>query len=295
LEVEGLIPSREICSWRSAVGDQTPAPREGEIIVLTFHIHRGISFPLSDFLSAVLRHFRVQPFHLTPNSIVILSGFAALCEGYLGVRPQLDLFRYYYQIKRITLSSGGPLQRCGSVAFKIRRNRVFPDIAGHESVKGWTSSYFYCKDVPKAGHNVGWPAFVDGAAKPTPSWTEAAPHPLSPELIRLRRRIEKLMEKGLTGFDLVYCWFVNRIQPLQHHERLMHEYSENVDDDLRVSKTDLPPCIFDSHIKLMTKLRTEEDKERGWVPSLEMYTQGKCPSVSFVCLLSLGGECIYPP
>jgi hypothetical protein len=38
------------------------------------------------------------------------------------------------------------------------------------------------------------------------------------------------MEKGLTGFDLVYCWFVSQIQPLQHHECLLHEYSENMDD-----------------------------------------------------------------
>jgi hypothetical protein len=93
------------------------------------------------------------------------------------------------------------------------------------------------------------------------------------------------MEKGLTGFDLVYCWFASRIQPLQHHERLMHEYSESIDDDLRVSKKDLPTSVFDARIKSMTKLRTEEDKERGWVPSLEMYTKGKCPSVSFYSLL----------
>jgi hypothetical protein len=174
LEDEGFIPSRALCSWRSAVGDQTPAPREGEIVCLVSHIDRGISFPLSDFCSAVLAHFRVQPFQLTPNSVLIMSGFAALCEGYLGVRPQLDLFRFYYQIKRVTIHSGGPLQRCGSMTFKIRRNRTFPEIAGHESVKGWTGSYFYCKDIPKADHDFGWPAFVDGP----PSRIRAGQRPL---------------------------------------------------------------------------------------------------------------------
>jgi hypothetical protein len=98
-----------------------------------------------------------------------MSGFAALCEGYLGIKPSLDLFRFYYQIKRVTVSSGGSLQRCGSVIFKICRDRTFPDIARHESVKGWTSMYFYCKDLPKAGKAVGWPAFVDGAVEPHPS------------------------------------------------------------------------------------------------------------------------------
>jgi hypothetical protein len=92
LENEGFIPSGALCSWRSAIGDQIPTPREGEIVCLVSHIDRGISFPLSDFCSAVLEHYRVQPFHLTPNSVLIMSGFAALCEGYLGVRPSLDLF-----------------------------------------------------------------------------------------------------------------------------------------------------------------------------------------------------------
>jgi hypothetical protein len=73
------------------------------------HIERGISFPLSDFCSVVLDFYQVQPFHISPKSITIMSGFAALCEGYLGVSPNLELFRYYYGVKRITLFSGGPL------------------------------------------------------------------------------------------------------------------------------------------------------------------------------------------
>jgi hypothetical protein len=65
--------------------------------------------------------------------------------------------------------------------------------------------YFYYKDTPKAGKETGWPAFVDEAVEPQPSWSEAAPHPLSPELRRLCRRIEKLMVDGLSGLDLVFC------------------------------------------------------------------------------------------
>jgi hypothetical protein len=151
------------------MGDNTPAPREGKIVCLVSHVERGISFLLSDFCSEILEHYGVQPFHLTPNSVLIMSGFAALCEGYLGIRPRLDLFSFYYQIKRVTLYSGGPLHHCGSVTFKIRRDRTYPEVVGHESVKNWTGSYFYCKDMPKAGKEVGWPAIVDGAAELHPS------------------------------------------------------------------------------------------------------------------------------
>jgi hypothetical protein len=57
---------------------------------------RGMSFPLSNFCSEVLEHYGLQPFHLPPNSITTLSGFVAFCEGYLGIRPRLDLFSFYY-------------------------------------------------------------------------------------------------------------------------------------------------------------------------------------------------------
>jgi hypothetical protein len=142
--------------------------------------------------------------------------------------------------------------------------------------------YFYCKDHPKAGKEVGWPAFVDGAAEPHPSWSEAAPHPILTELRRLIRRIEKLMADGLSGLDLVYCWLSRRIQPLQHHDRLLHEYSESMDDDLRITNVNLPASILDARLKKLTKLKTKAEKEHGWNPTLEMYTQGSCPSVCFV-------------
>jgi hypothetical protein len=61
-EHEGLIPPRELCAWRSVAGDLVPTPRAGEIVVLMSHIERGISFLLSDFCSAVLDFFQVQPF-----------------------------------------------------------------------------------------------------------------------------------------------------------------------------------------------------------------------------------------
>jgi hypothetical protein len=131
-----------------------------------------------------------------------------------ALSPRLDLFSFYYQIKRLPIHAGGPLCCCGSISFKIRRDRNYPEVAGHESVKNWTGSYFYCKDIPKAGKEVSWPAFVNGPAEPVASWSEPAPHPLTSELCHLIRQIKKLMANQLTGLDLVMSWFTSRIQPL---------------------------------------------------------------------------------
>jgi hypothetical protein len=94
LVAKDFLPPQEACSWHSAVGDEVPAPQEGEIVVLKSHIEMGISFLPSDFFSEVFSHYGLQPFHLSPNSIVTLSGFISLCEGYLGIRPRLDLFSF---------------------------------------------------------------------------------------------------------------------------------------------------------------------------------------------------------
>jgi hypothetical protein len=40
----------------------------------------------------------------------------------------------------------------------------------------------------------------------------------------LARRIAKLTRDGLKGIDTINCWVSWRIQPLQHRDRLMHQY-----------------------------------------------------------------------
>ena len=75
----------------------------------------------------MLEHYAVQPQHLSPNSVLILSGFMALCEGYLGVRPTLELFEYYYMVKRMPVETN-IMRTCGSICFKIRSDhRYFGD------------------------------------------------------------------------------------------------------------------------------------------------------------------------
>ena len=98
---------------------------------------RGTSLPFSNFFLDVLRHFRVLPHNLFPNSILVLSNFVALCEGFLGIKLRLDMFVYFFTVKRESVESKDELRICGTISFKIRPRRCFPDIVGHESCKNW--------------------------------------------------------------------------------------------------------------------------------------------------------------
>ena len=81
-----LAPEKEI----------TPAPEEGERVVFRSHFLRGFGLPLSAFFRSWLDFYQLQPHHLTPNAVVLLSAFVTLCEGYLGVLPTLELWGEFF-------------------------------------------------------------------------------------------------------------------------------------------------------------------------------------------------------
>ena len=77
-----LAPAREI----------SPAPEEGERVVFRSHCLRGFGLPASGFLRSFLDFYNLQPHHLTPNAVMLLSAFVSLCEGFLGLLPTLELW-----------------------------------------------------------------------------------------------------------------------------------------------------------------------------------------------------------
>src|SRR3954470_2767196 len=158
---EGYLPTMEGLAWRAApAGEVTPSPQVREKVYLKAQLVPGVSLPISHFFLSVLNHYMVQPHNLSPNSILVLSTFAALCEGYLGIRPRLDLFVYFFTVKREAAHSKEELRNCGTISFKIRPGRRFPDIVGHESYKNWQRMYFYGPDIPLSGQEATYPDFA---------------------------------------------------------------------------------------------------------------------------------------
>jgi hypothetical protein len=197
-----------------------------------------MSLPPSAFFSAVLQHYGLQPHNIAPNSILVLAGFQALFEGYLGIAPTVEAFKYCFICRRQTIS-GGAMATCGSVTFNCRQGAWYPKIPYVESVKNWTSTFFYCKDIPAPGKTVGIPPFANSPPEHQAHWTEK-PATILPEELRLAfRRIEFLtstmVPPRLDGVDTVLCWLSRRILPLRFRPFKMCEYkAEEVDDTLDI-------------------------------------------------------------
>ena len=87
---------------------------KGFFPIFVHTIYAGLVPPYSPFLEAILEFYQIHLLHLHPNSILILSIFAYLCEAYLGVQPSVALFRSFYALR-----SSAKLERTGCVSFRI--------------------------------------------------------------------------------------------------------------------------------------------------------------------------------
>jgi hypothetical protein len=93
----------------------------------------------------------------------------------------------------------------------------------------------------------------------------------------LARRIAKLSVDGLKGIDTINCWISWWIQPLQHRDRLMHEYT-GANDGMRCSGQELDPKVVEKRIRSLMKSPRKKPLEFG----MAMFENGNCPLVSFL-------------
>jgi hypothetical protein len=92
LENEGTVAPQAESHWRIDFNALVPAPNSTEIVMLKSHVERGLSMPPSSFFTNLLKFYGLQLHHIAPNSLVSVASYAALCEGFLGIRPRVDLF-----------------------------------------------------------------------------------------------------------------------------------------------------------------------------------------------------------
>jgi hypothetical protein len=205
MEQEGLVAAKEISKWRVDPNAAMPAPRKREIVMLKSHVGRGLSFAPSYFLKTMLRHYELQLHHITPNSMTIIAGFIALCEGYLGVYPRGDLFRLYFNIYHNREMNGDP-RNYGSISFVPHSGKTYPYIKPHDSAKGWRGSFYYQADQAPPEKKYGLKSFVDGSTEEQDSWGVMDDSTINNECQLLSHRVFKLVFDGLTGMDTIHCW-----------------------------------------------------------------------------------------
>jgi hypothetical protein len=89
----GVLPPKELCSWRICRGVTVPSEDTHESIIYIPFLIRGLALPISSFFRGLLDFYHLNLTHLNPNSILQVSVFVHLCEAYLGILPHFGLWK----------------------------------------------------------------------------------------------------------------------------------------------------------------------------------------------------------
>ena len=269
LQEEGMISPH----WSFMKDSVIPKPDPDERVLTKAWVERGLSLPCSEFFLSVLTTYGLQPHNICPNSYLLLSNFVTLCEGHLGIRPDIRLWQFFFRVKKETKDKA--MVNCGSMTFMLRPGRMYPPHSSHESVRYWNAGWFYVKNVEVPNVHQGLPKFINQPPKELDSWSLIPALAQYPELNKAAQRISRLVQDGLTGTDLTLSWFSRRIQPLKYNARKICEYT-GVDDPLRVTRDNLPADSLKRRIKTLVKVTRGQP-----VPEIVMdiKTNNQCPPV----------------
>jgi hypothetical protein len=80
-----------------------PTIEDSTILCFESQLVVGLGLPPSKFLSSIMNYLECSLVHLNNNVVSALSSFIMLCECWMGISPDTNLFWYYYSLARYTM------------------------------------------------------------------------------------------------------------------------------------------------------------------------------------------------
>lgn len=138
--------------------------------------------------------------------MLVLAIFSHLCEGSVGVRPSLELFRHFFAMRQ---NSGNQTSDCVTFRLaekKAEANFIPPNLYSH--VKEWHPRWVLVK-TPRGSAWLWEPA---APAEKHDGWTSCPAGNASESVLQL---IKYFTEKGLDGRMVALSFSRLRVAPLQ--------------------------------------------------------------------------------
>jgi hypothetical protein len=107
--------------------EREPNPPYGYVVsFIRFH-KRGFAAPASRFMRALCYHYGVELHNFTPNAISQAATFVGVCEGFMGIPVNWDLWVHLFRAELHTLSTPEPKIRhavhAGGMTISLRNTR----------------------------------------------------------------------------------------------------------------------------------------------------------------------------
>jgi hypothetical protein len=246
----GVLPPKELCSWRICRGVTVPTEDTHESVIYFPFLIRGLALPVSPFFHGLLDFYDLNLTHLNPNSILQASIFIHLCEAYLGILPHFGLWKYLYHCR--PGMAGGQHQLVGGASLELCRGRKteYLDIPLKDSIKGWHLEWFIVENhykslPPRSGRQ---PDVC------TPSWVESPTPSEVTEAKVLLVEVCLLKDRGLTAEVVVADFVFKNIQPLKDRAYPAYLYS-GINDSTRVTNRRIPTEDLVSRLNMILRGR----------------------------------------
>ncbi|KAM0845108.1 hypothetical protein ACQ4PT_056606 [Festuca glaucescens] len=230
-----------------------PVVEPSERVVFVAHFDRGFGLPASAFFRAFLEFFGLQPHHLPANAYVTLSCYAAFCEGYAGLWPDVDFWSRLFYIKAQT--TNGELRACGANENPAKDLLNLPEFL----------------PAPPAKTNWGFcPKPADPAAE------------VNMLLEFLRTCVTR---DHLTGADLLCTFISRRVLPLQWRVHKICHMSGRL-DPTRTSKVQLSLEGVARRVNHISQAKLPDN----WQWGMEPFSRNDPPALNFPRMIVEDGD-----
>jgi hypothetical protein len=160
-------------------------------VVSVIHFHeRGFTAPASRFMRALCHHYGVELHNFALNAISQAATFVGVCEGFLGIPVNWDLWIHLFRAELYTLPTTETRTRravhAGGMSLAVRSHRKDDYIPSTMTTNNedWERGWFYLRNAepglpptPARCSGRGRPPGTTGCPRPSTrrGWTRSWP------------------------------------------------------------------------------------------------------------------------
>jgi hypothetical protein len=132
--------------------DHAPNPPSGYVVSFVRFHERGFTAPASCFMRALCHHYDVELHNFVSNAISQAATFVGVCEGYLGIQVNWDLWIHLFRAELFTQQTSEPRTRravrAGGMSLALRGQRKDDYIPCTMTTNnaGWERGWFYLRN-----------------------------------------------------------------------------------------------------------------------------------------------------
>jgi hypothetical protein len=220
---EWIVPSER---------ERAPNPPYGYVVsFIRFH-ERGFTAPSSRFMRALFHHYGVELHNFASNAISQAATFFGVCEGFLGIPVNWDLWVHLFRAELYTLPTTetrtcrAVRAGCMSLAVRGQRKDDYIPCTMMTNNADWERGWFYLRNAKP-----GLPPYTGKVLLERPaSWYHGVSPPQHQvRLDSLLAALRNLAGRGLTAEVVLAHLHHRRVVPLMERPLRVYEMTEIAD------------------------------------------------------------------